>query len=57
MQALNEVKPAFGVEKDDFENSVRGGIINFSPAVEKILTIGVCLFHTYAVNIFTLAFT
>jgi len=40
MQALTEVKPAFGFEKDDFENSVRSGIIPFSPAVEKILKTG-----------------
>jgi vesicle-fusing ATPase len=40
MQALTEVKPSFGFEKDDFENSVRSGIISFSAAVEKILNTG-----------------
>lgn len=40
MQALGEVKPSFGVEKDDFENTVRGGIIPFSSAVDKVLTTG-----------------
>jgi len=40
LQAIQEVKPAFGAEKDDFENSVRGGIIQFSPAVDKLLTAG-----------------
>jgi len=40
MQALSEIKPSFGVEKDDFENSMRGGIITFSPSVEKILNTG-----------------
>lgn len=40
MQALGEVKPSFGVEKDDFENSVRNGIIVFSPTVDKILNTG-----------------
>lgn len=40
MQALTEVKPSFGVEKDDFENCVRSGVISFSTAVEKILNTG-----------------
>jgi len=40
MQALLEVKPAYGIESDDFDNSVRGGIILFSPAVERILNTG-----------------
>lgn len=39
-QALAEVKPSFGVEKDEFENSVRSGMIEFSAAVQKILNTG-----------------
>lgn len=40
MQAVEEVKPAFGFEKDDFENSVRSGIIQFGPGVDKIINTG-----------------
>jgi len=40
MQALNDIKPSFGMEKDEFENCVRNGIINFGPNVQKILNQG-----------------
>jgi len=40
MQALMEIKPSFGVEKDEFESCIRSGIINFSASVEKILHTG-----------------
>lgn len=40
LQALSEVKPSFGIEKDEFDSCVRSGIINYSIHVEKILTTG-----------------
>jgi vesicle-fusing ATPase len=40
LQALQEIKPAFGVEKDEFELSLRGGIINYSAQVEKLINTG-----------------
>jgi len=40
LQALVEIKPAFGVEKDEFDSCVRSGIINFSTQVEKIMNTG-----------------
>jgi len=40
LQALQEVKPSFGVEKDEFEMCIRSGIINFSSQVEKIINTG-----------------
>ena len=38
--ALNEVHPLFGVSEEDLERSVEGGIIHFSPHIEKILKNG-----------------
>jgi len=40
LQALTEIKPAYGVEKDEFELSLRGGIIPYSSQVEKIINTG-----------------
>jgi vesicle-fusing ATPase len=40
MQALTEIKPAFGADNDDFANCVRNGIINYGPNVEKVLRSG-----------------
>jgi len=40
LQALGEIKPSFGVEKDEFESCVRSGIINYSIQVEKIMNTG-----------------
>jgi len=40
LQALTEVKPAFGVETDEFENCMRNGIINYGPSVESLLSAG-----------------
>lgn len=39
-QALNDIKPAFGVETDEFENCMRNGIINYGGAVEGLLSSG-----------------
>lgn len=38
--ALNEIKPAFGVDIDDFENCMRNGIIHYSPKVTQLLADG-----------------
>ncbi|TPX19533.1 transport between ER and Golgi ATPase protein [Coccidioides immitis] len=38
--ALEEVKPAFGVSKEEFEGCINGGIIHFSPAIDSILEEG-----------------
>ncbi|WEW54950.1 transport between ER and Golgi ATPase protein [Emydomyces testavorans] len=38
--ALEEVKPAFGVSEEELESCIQGGIINFSPAIESILEEG-----------------
>ncbi|KJE92965.1 N-ethylmaleimide-sensitive factor b [Capsaspora owczarzaki ATCC 30864] len=38
--ALLEVKSAFGADQDSFESMVLNGIINWSPAVQSILTEG-----------------
>jgi vesicle-fusing ATPase len=35
--ALLEIKPAFGVDNDQLENSIRGGIIDFGPSFSKVL--------------------
>jgi len=40
LHALSEVKPAFGVDTDDFENCIRNGIIIYGPKVEKVLQNG-----------------
>eukprot|EP00026_Physarum_polycephalum_P002703 Phypoly_transcript_02711.p1 GENE.Phypoly_transcript_02711~~Phypoly_transcript_02711.p1 ORF type:complete len:742 (+),score=148.22 Phypoly_transcript_02711:238-2463(+) len=40
LQALQEIKPAFGVEKDEFDLSLRGGIIPYSSQVEKLINTG-----------------
>lgn len=40
MQALGEIKPAFGVETDEFENCMRNGIINYGESVEHLLSSG-----------------
>ncbi|ODV62200.1 AAA family ATPase SEC18 [Ascoidea rubescens DSM 1968] len=40
LQALNEVKPAFGVNEEDLELCVRGGIIHYSSTIEQILRDG-----------------
>jgi len=39
-RALDEVKPSFGVDDEEFENCIRNGIINYGPAVEKLLETG-----------------
>lgn len=40
MQALEEVKPAFGVSEEDFKQCTTGGIIHFSNQIESILNDG-----------------
>lgn len=40
MQALGDVKPAFGVETDEFENCMRNGIVNYGESVEHLLSSG-----------------
>lgn len=40
LRALDEVKPLFGVSEEDLQRAVEGGIIPFSPHVDKILAIG-----------------
>jgi len=38
--ALDEVKPSFGVDVDEFESCIRNGIINYGPKIEKLLRTG-----------------
>ena len=38
--ALEEVKPAFGVSEEELERCIRGGIIHFSPFISNILDEG-----------------
>lgn len=38
MQALEEVKPAFGVSEEELDAVVQWGILHFSPYIENILT-------------------
>ena len=40
MQALDEIKPQFGVDTDELSNAIRNGIINFGPSFGKIWDIG-----------------
>jgi len=40
LRALDEVHPLFGVSEEDLERAVEGGIIHFSPHVDKILENG-----------------
>jgi vesicle-fusing ATPase len=40
MRALEEVKPAFGIDTDEFESCIKNGIINYGPKVEKLLETG-----------------
>ena len=40
MGALDDVQPLFGVSEDDLERCYEGGIIQFSPHIEKILKNG-----------------
>jgi vesicle-fusing ATPase len=35
--ALEKVKPAFGIDEDEFQNCQRNGIIKFSPRVNKLI--------------------
>jgi len=37
--ALREVKPSFGISKDEFENCKRNGIIRYGPKVDKLLKV------------------
>lgn len=39
-KALGEVKPAFGVEFDEFENCMRNGIIDYGASVSTLLRQG-----------------
>ena len=34
--ALNEIKPAFGVDNDELMNSIRGGIIDYGESFQKV---------------------
>lgn len=34
--ALVEVKPAFGVDNNELQNSIRGGVINFGERFETV---------------------
>jgi vesicle-fusing ATPase len=38
--ALQEVKPSFGITKDEFENCKRNGIIRYGPRVDQLLQTG-----------------
>ena len=40
MNALEEVKPAFGVSEEELATAVRGGILRFSPYIDNILQDG-----------------
>lgn len=40
MNALEEVKPAFGVSEEELGNCIRGGIIHYSPYIKGILEEG-----------------
>lgn len=40
MNALEEVKPAFGVSEEELATAVRGGILRFSPHIDNILQDG-----------------
>ena len=40
MNALDEVKPAFGVSEEELETAMAAGIIHFSPYIESILKDG-----------------
>lgn len=40
MNALDEVKPAFGVSEEELSNCLRGGIIHYSPYIKDILEEG-----------------
>lgn len=40
MQALNDIKPAFGVETDEFENCMRNGIISYGESVDALVKSG-----------------
>jgi len=40
LQALEEVKPQFGVDADELAPAIRNGIINFGPAFTKVWDIG-----------------
>jgi len=37
VHALDEVKPAFGIDNDEFANCIKNGIINYGLPVEKLL--------------------
>lgn len=39
-RALEEIKPAFGIDNDEFSTCIRNGIISYSPAVEKVIDNG-----------------
>jgi len=39
-QALGDIKPAFGVETDEFENCMRNGIIDYGETVKQMLDSG-----------------
>lgn len=40
LRALDEVKPLFGVSEEDLDRCVEGGIIKFSPHIDRILKNG-----------------
>lgn len=40
LRALEEVHPLFGVSEEDLERAVEGGIMHFSPHIDKILGTG-----------------
>lgn len=40
MNAMEEVKPAFGVSEEELTNALRGGIIHYSPYIKSILDEG-----------------
>ena len=35
--ALQEVRPSFGIDTDEFANCMRNGVILYGPKVEKLL--------------------
>ena len=40
LQAIDEVKPQFGVDTDELGANIRNGIINYGPSFEKVLEMG-----------------
>ncbi|KAJ5070587.1 vesicle-fusing atpase [Anaeramoeba ignava] len=50
LTALREVKPAFGVEEDQFEPCLRNGIINYGSRFDKLYEIGMSYLQQVSVS-------